>query len=233
MVIKLNIYKASPFTIFITIMAQTKTGFQRITQFVASSTFVAGALAGGSLLNAGGAQAAVACSPSTGSGFTLSMVNSTAGTTPTSCALSSITDFASVKANFPANTIDASGTYRYSLSNAGTFTKFSLNQDIGLNQTGSYTKNVYSDSLFTNQIGTLTSTNGGSVSLTNLNNTSLNTIYVEDIFEYTGGTVVNSLSNNFKIVPAAATVPGPLPVIGAAMAFGYSRKLRSRIKSSV
>jgi hypothetical protein len=161
------------------------------------------------------------------------MVNSTAGTTPTSCALSSITDFASVKANFPANTIDASGTYRYSLSNAGTFTKFSLNQDIGLNQTGSYTKNVYSDSLFTNQIGTLTSTNGGSVSLTNLNNTSLNTIYVEDIFAYTGGTVVNSLSNNFKIVPAAATVPGPLPVIGAAMAFGYSRKLRSRIKSSV
>ena len=161
------------------------------------------------------------------------MVNSTAGTTPTTCALSSIPDFASVKANFPANTIDASGTYRYSLSNPGTFTKFSLNQDIGLNQTGSYTKNVYSDSSFTNLIGTLTSNNGGSVGLTDLTNTALNTIFVEDIFDYTGGTVVNSLSNNFKIVPAAATVPGPLPVIGAGLAFGYSRKLRSRIKSSV
>jgi hypothetical protein len=190
MVIKLNIYKASPFTIFITIMAQTKTGFQRITQFVASSTFVAGVLAGGSLLNAGGAQAAIACSPSTGNSFTLSQINSTAGTTPTSCALSSIPDFASVKANFPANTIDASGTYRYSLSNPGTFTQFSLNQDIGLNQKGSYTKNVYSDSLFTNLIGTLTSTDGGSVTLTNLTNTSLNTIFVEDIFAYTGNPVV-------------------------------------------
>jgi len=233
MVIMLNIYKASPFATCITIMAQTKTGFQRITQFVASSTFVAGALAGGSLLNAGSAQAALACAPNTGNSFTLSMINSTAGTTPTSCALSSIPDFASVKANFPANTIDASGTYRYSLSNPGTFTKFSLNQDIGLNQTGSYTKNVYSDSSFTNLIGTLTSSNGGSVALTDLTNTALNTIFVEDIFAYTGGTVVNSLSNNFKIVPAAATVPGPLPVIGAGLAFGYSRKLRSRIKSSV
>ena len=214
-------------------MTQTKTGFQRITQFVASSTFVASALAAGSLLNAGGAQAALACAPNTGNGFTLSMLTSTAGTTPTSCALSSIPDFASVKANFPANTIDASGTYRYSLSNPGTFTQFSLNQDIGLNQKGTYTKNVYSDAGFMNLIGTLISSNGGMVPLTNLTNTSLNTIYVEDIFAYSGGTVVNSLSNNFKIVPAAATVPGPLPVIGAAMAFGYSRKLRTRIKSSV
>jgi len=32
--------------------------------------------------------------------------------------------------------------------------------------------------------------------------------------------------------PQAAAVPGPLPALGAAAAFGYSRKLRKRIKGS-
>jgi hypothetical protein len=31
---------------------------------------------------------------------------------------------------------------------------------------------------------------------------------------------------------SASSVPGPLPILGAGLAFGYSRKLRSRIKSS-
>ena len=33
-------------------------------------------------------------------------------------------------------------------------------------------------------------------------------------------------------VPPASSVPGPLPALGAAAAFGYSRKLRNRIKKS-
>ncbi|MCT0208012.1 hypothetical protein [Synechococcus sp. CS-1332] len=32
--------------------------------------------------------------------------------------------------------------------------------------------------------------------------------------------------------PAPSAVPGPLPVLGAAAAFGYSRKLRKRVKNS-
>jgi hypothetical protein len=214
-------------------MTQAKAGFSCVTRFVTSSALVAGVLVGGSLLNAGGAQAALVCAPTTGSGFTLSMLNSTAGTSPNACALSSMVNFASVKANFPANSTDISGTYNYSLSAAGKFTQFSLNADIGFNQLGTYTKNVYSDSGFTNLIGTITSTNGSPVALTNLTDQTLSTIYVRDIFAYNSGTVVNSLSNNFKIIPNATPVPGPLPVIGAAMAFGYSRKLRTRIKASV
>jgi hypothetical protein len=34
------------------------------------------------------------------------------------------------------------------------------------------------------------------------------------------------------VPPPAAAVPGPLPVVGAAAAFGFSRKLRKRIKGS-
>jgi len=35
-----------------------------------------------------------------------------------------------------------------------------------------------------------------------------------------------------KAAPAASTVPGPLPALGAAAAFGFSRKLRKRLKAS-
>jgi len=33
--------------------------------------------------------------------------------------------------------------------------------------------------------------------------------------------------------PDKAAVPGPLPLVGVAAAFGYSRKLKRRIKSTV
>lgn len=45
---------------------------------------------------------------------------------------------------------------------------------------------------------------------------------------------VQVVKNNFTQAPAQApsSVPGPLPIIGAAAAFGMSRKLRSRIKQA-
>jgi hypothetical protein len=45
-------------------------------------------------------------------------------------------------------------------------------------------------------------------------------------FTYTSGTEQIIVRNN----PAQA--PGPLPLLGAAAAFGYSRKLRNRIQKS-
>lgn len=45
--------------------------------------------------------------------------------------------------------------------------------------------------------------------------------------ESTNGTGANSLRFNF-----ASPVPGPLPVLGAGAAFGFSRKLRHRIKKA-
>lgn len=50
----------------------------------------------------------------------------------------------------------------------------------------------------------------------------------------TGSTIVN-FKNTFTQVSIAgppASVPGPLPVLGAGAAFGFSRRLRSRIKAS-
>ncbi len=55
------------------------------------------------------------------------------------------------------------------------------------------------------------------------------------IYKWTWGTtnpdsyqlIINSSSG-----PVSEAVPGPLPVLGAAAAFGFSRKLRKRIKRS-
>jgi hypothetical protein len=46
-------------------------------------------------------------------------------------------------------------------------------------------------------------------------------------FAFTSGTEQIILRNN----PAPA--PGPVPLLGAAAAFGYSRKLRNRIQKSI
>jgi hypothetical protein len=45
------------------------------------------------------------------------------------------------------------------------------------------------------------------------------------IFSYTSGSELIIVRNN-------PPVPGPLPLVGAAAAFGYSRKLRNRIQKS-
>jgi hypothetical protein len=58
---------------------------------------------------------------------------------------------------------------------------------------------------------------------------------VDYAFTATDGTLSlnNSFSAKFEHTWAQATkVPGPLPALGLAAAFGYSRKLRKRIKSS-
>ncbi|MEA5411747.1 hypothetical protein VB737_08210 [Synechococcus sp. BA-120 BA3] len=61
--------------------------------------------------------------------------------------------------------------------------------------------------------------------------TSLN---VEDIFMATGNSAVSTANNFFSQRPGEVPgdVPGPLPILGAGMAFGFSRRLRSRIKAS-
>jgi hypothetical protein len=42
-----------------------------------------------------------------------------------------------------------------------------------------------------------------------------------------------SSPNHLARISGSAPVPGPLPLLGVGAAFGYSRKLRMRIKSSV
>lgn len=47
------------------------------------------------------------------------------------------------------------------------------------------------------------------------------------------GDYINSISDKYTQVAAPVdTVPGPLPILGAGMAFGYSRRLRARLKKA-
>ncbi len=51
--------------------------------------------------------------------------------------------------------------------------------------------------------------------------------------EFEFGQPFGASFGNYSGALTYAHVPGPLPVLGAGVAFGYSRKLRRRIKSSV
>lgn len=63
----------------------------------------------------------------------------------------------------------------------------------------------------------------------------IKSIRVEDGFalEYVGGfsPSLTSVTNIFTQKQQTTTVPGPLPLLGAAAAFSFSRKIRNRIKS--
>jgi hypothetical protein len=53
-------------------------------------------------------------------------------------------------------------------------------------------------------------------------------VNIQDTFQLTGSTsTLTSISNS--LTQRAVEVPGPLPILGAGMAFGFSRKLRKRI----
>jgi len=72
----------------------------------------------------------------------------------------------------------------------------------------------------------LTSTNG-SADLAAVTGGPI-TIIVRNNFAGTGG-AIDTLENSFQ---QTAHVPGPLPLLGAGAAFGFSRRIRSRIKGS-
>jgi hypothetical protein len=58
----------------------------------------------------------------------------------------------------------------------------------------------------------------------------LKTISVRDEYLVTTGSI-NSFQNSFRQIPGGTTdeVPGPLPLLGAGAAFGFSRRLRTRV----
>ncbi|MCP9931697.1 hypothetical protein KBY82_12990 [Cyanobium sp. AMD-g] len=83
---------------------------------------------------------------------------------------------------------------------------------------------------------------GGSTSLVAVNGIppasygfgpGVSTLNIEDVFSAQGQTFVSVVNNSFIQRPRQAppdAVPGPLPILGAAAAFGVSRKLRARIR---
>jgi hypothetical protein len=71
----------------------------------------------------------------------------------------------------------------------------------------------------------LVSTNGSNVLPSTVSGTALS---VQNIWSVGTGDILDS----FKDVYTQREVPGPLPLMGAGVAFGFSRKLRSRIKAN-
>ena len=220
------------------IMTQTKTktvlSMGRIPQLFGHAVLAAGVLAGGaSVLNAGGAQAVACPGPTTNGSFSTSLL-SNAATHPGACDIESplagnpsFNQFVAVEYDFIPNISGTNGSYQYSLTSLTNepFKNFRLDFDTQLGSSSAVTKQVFSDPGFTNQIGIVTESE--LTILKPLSNQSLTTIWVRDTYSTPGSQdVLDTVTNTFE------TVPGPLPILGAGAAFGFSRKLRGRIKAA-
>ena len=72
-------------------------------------------------------------------------------------------------------------------------------------------------------IDTVTSINGG---LSYSNSIGGNQIFIRDTWNVVEGATIDNLSNYIT-----QAVPGPLPLAAVAAAFGWSRRLRRRVKA--
>lgn len=59
----------------------------------------------------------------------------------------------------------------------------------------------------------------------------LTTLKVTDAFTVSDDSGLSTFNNLYTQIPPSS-VPGPLPLMGAGLAFGWSRKLRARVKAS-
>lgn len=136
----------------------------------------------------------------------------------------------SVKTTFvPTLAAGSSGTFEYTLTNTIPWLSAGLTSNIlsGTGMGASFTKEVCSDAAYTNCL-TLTTMDtgmdpmGGGLTALPF---STNVLYVRDTFTSVGPNI-SDITNSFR------ATPGPLPILGAGAAFGFSRKLRKRIKAS-
>lgn len=104
------------------------------------------------------------------------------------------------------------------------FKNAKLTLSVPIGEIGSATKTVYGSydsgtGTLSNLIGTL-NVNELTPTQTIALSQQYSTIYVQDSY---GGTKIDNVVNSYQ-------TPGPLPILGAGAAFGFSRKLRVRIK---
>ena len=203
----------------------------RLPQIVGQAALAASVLAGGaSLLNAGGAMAD-ACTGTNGANYDLTVIAPPlpGGTTLCSSPVGlppAGNKFVAIDTKFtPERPGPETGETRYfihSLEHA--FIAVQLDSDFDLNP-GSVTKTLWADKDFSIPILTaspLVSTDGSNTGLVPILNPTAN-IYVKDSYTVGAGGQLDNYTNTFQ-------TPGPLPILGAGAAFGFSRKLRSRIK---
>jgi hypothetical protein len=202
----------------------------RLPQIVGQAALAASVLAGGaSLLNAGGAMAAN-CLGTNGDKFDLITLTSAPPSLNCSSPVAGNNLLVTIDSDFPSPGElpgPASGKSEFSIeSKHGHFLKVLLDSDFDT-PPGTVTKTLWADAGFTIPILTdspLVSTNGSSTGFIGIKG-NYNKIYVRDEYVVGSGGQLDNYTNTFE------TVPGPLPILGAGAAFGFSRKLRSRIKA--
>jgi hypothetical protein len=207
----------------------------RLPQFVGQAAVAASVLAGGaSLLNAGGAMALDCTSAGT---FGISATSRPIGDFEATCPIIG-TDITTLAVDYdPVALFAGSGSYNYNVATISPANPELFFREIGLgvdvNGIGTYSVSVTKE-VFTSaggmSLGTLVfnQTNSGS-SYTGdlLVNPIYESLYIVDSYAVTGDTVgIDKITNTFE------SVPGPLPILGAGAAFGFSRKLRGRIKAA-
>ncbi|MEB3333429.1 MAG: hypothetical protein VKP70_00425 [Cyanobacteriota bacterium] len=121
-----------------------------------------------------------------------------------------------------------SGEFRYQLlSNGDLFNWARLDSNCPLAGCN-VKKYLFSDASFTTPINlsnskTFLESINGSPEQANLLGSYTN-LYIQEIYTVDATGILDNFGNTFQ-------TPGPLPILGAGAAFGFSRKLRSRIKA--
>jgi len=197
----------------------------RLPQLFGHAAVAAGLLAGGaSLLNAGGA---MACDGTNGTSFELTIIAGPPNPSIECASPVAGSDlFVTVDTDF-APPVElpgpATGFTSFKIKSLqGPFLSAFLDLDTDLG-TATVVKEVFADSsLAGTPLLTLTST-GAQVSGL-LSNQTLTELWVKDTYTVPAGSQLDNYTNTFQ-------TPGPLPILGAGAAFGFSRKLRGRIKA--
>ena len=129
----------------------------------------------------------------------------------------------------PATSIPTQGQYAYSLSidpltsGGRQFALVDLDSTCNSLQSGdSCTVNKFLNGATTAALASLSGGPNGPIAI------SGTTVQVIDTFSTGGEGTLDSISNNFS--QTRETTPGPLPLLGAGAAFGFSRQLRKRIR---
>jgi hypothetical protein len=236
-------------------MSQTKTRASRfggrLFKSAATSALALSAVAGGVMLTGGEAKA-VACNgtplnftdTALGINFedrcTLDPAGSTLfSVTPTYIRITGDPMWSDMQTTVDFDNLSGLGTsdIKYQMSQVSPaepgFNRVQLRWEPPAVGTMTISKSIYSDSGYQNLITPISGNNPITTDGGILDFAPISTIYVKDVVTLTASpsnpTVplfVPGINNDFR------NVPGPLPILGAGAAFGFSRKLRSRIKAA-
>jgi len=124
---------------------------------------------------------------------------------------------------------EASGFLDYRLDitdHEWSFSTATLGTFLGVEGDYTVTKKFFTDATFSTEIAAWGLTNPTSPDSGSIGG---ETIYVRDSWEILAGSTA-SIDAIQNVYTQTTTVPGPLPVLGAGVAFGFSRKLRRRIQ---